>query len=108
MRTRFHDRHDRLAYLKACEVARRIAADPSLLEEGQRHLERFAEGDPHAAKRLALWRETLTRPAEEVAALLVEDSPRGQALRDTRPAFVALPPEVVAWLIEQARNAEGC
>jgi hypothetical protein len=41
-------------------------------------------------------------------ALLVEDSPRGQALRDTRPAFVALPPEVVARLIEQARNAEGC
>jgi hypothetical protein len=29
MTMRFHDRHEWVDYLKACEVARRIVADPS-------------------------------------------------------------------------------
>src|SRR5215217_1397103 len=36
MKTRFHDRHDRLDYLKACEEARRILVDASLLDDARR------------------------------------------------------------------------
>lgn len=44
---------------------------------------------PHANLRAhaARWREVLALPPEQVAALLVEDSPRGQLLRETRPVF---------------------
>jgi hypothetical protein len=32
MKTRFYDRHDRVDYLKACEVARRIVCESVLIE----------------------------------------------------------------------------
>ena len=32
MAMRFHDRHEWIDYLKACEMARRIVADPSMID----------------------------------------------------------------------------
>jgi hypothetical protein len=34
-----------------------------------------------------MWRELLGLPAEDIAAALIEDSDRGQLLRDTSPVF---------------------
>lgn len=89
MKTVFRDRHDRVDYLKACEEARRIVADPSLLDAARRFVEEAMA--PHESMRahVALWRAVLALPAAEVAALLVEDSAEAQLLRETRPAFGA-------------------
>ena len=105
MRTQFRDRQDRLAYLKACEVARRMRKDPSLVEEGRRWLERFMAPDPHQAAYVALWREVLRHPAAEIAALLEEDSERAQLLRETAPVFSALLPADAHRLVQASHGA---
>jgi hypothetical protein len=43
--------------------------------------------DPHQRTYALAWREVLQLPPAEIAAALVEDTPRGQALRETRPVF---------------------
>jgi hypothetical protein len=86
MKTRFRDRHERLKYLKACETARRIHSDPGLVPARQ-FMERAMAPDPHQSVYTAMWRELLNRPAKEIAAALVEDSDRGELLRDTSPVF---------------------
>lgn len=87
MKAVFRDRHDRVDSLKACEEARRLLADPSLLDQARRFVDQVMAADesmrPHALR----WREVLRLPAAQVAALLIEDSDRGQALRETRPVF---------------------
>ena len=82
----FRDRHDRLKYLKACEVACRIAENPSLIEDARTFLVRMA-ADPHQRDYVEIWREMLERPPAEIAAALVEDSERGDLLQDTAPVF---------------------
>ena len=87
MKMVFYDRNERRRYLKACEAARRICLDPGLVEEARRFLERAMAPDPHQRVYTAMWRELLDRPAREIAAALIEDSDRGQLLRDTSPVF---------------------
>jgi hypothetical protein len=103
----FHDRHARLAWLKTREVARRLRADPSLVEAARAWLERFAAPDPHQAKAVEVWRAVLALPAERIADLLEEDSPRGEFLRDTRPVFSAFDAATMARLVEEARGQAG-
>lgn len=87
MKTSFYDRHERLQYLKACETARRIVRDPSLIEQARHFVERAMAPDPHQSAYAAMWREVLNFPPEAIAAALIEDSERGQLLRDTSPVF---------------------
>lgn len=87
MKTGFRDRHDRLKYLKAMETARRLSLDPSLVESARRFVEEAMASDPHQAAYAATWRAMLERPANEIAAALIEDSARGDLLRDTCPVF---------------------
>jgi hypothetical protein len=87
MKTSFRDRHERLKYLKACETARRIVDDPGLIEEARRFVEAAMAPDPRQHAYTLMWRELLSRLSEEIAAALVEDSERGQLLRDTSPVF---------------------
>jgi hypothetical protein len=47
MATRFHDRHEWIDFLKAQEVARRIVADPSMIDDAKRFIDRFMRPDPH-------------------------------------------------------------
>jgi hypothetical protein len=102
VKTRFNDRHERMDYLKVCEVARRIVADPSLIESARRCVEAAMLPDPHQHKYGLMWRELLASPASEIAAALVEDSERGQLLRETRPVFGrGLTSREVAALVEQ-------
>lgn len=106
MKARFHDRHERIDYLKACEVARRIIADPSLIESARRFVEAAMLPDLHQHKYSLIWRELLTNPASEIAAALIEDSERGRLLRETRPVFGrGLTSREVAALVEQADAA---
>ena len=102
MRDSFHDRHDRIAYAKACAVARRLREDPSLVAEGRAWLERFVAPDPHQAKALLAWRRVLDLPAEAIADLLEEDSAEAQWLRETRPVFCTFSPVEMVALIKAA------
>ena len=100
----FWDRNDRFRYLVACENARRIRADPTLVSHGLAHLNRFAADDPRQARGVALWKMLLALPAAEIAESLVERSERGDYVRATAPAFGPLNQSVRARLVRQARS----
>jgi hypothetical protein len=87
MPKRFHDRHEWIDHLKACEMARRLLADPSMIADAQRFVAERMLPDPHQRDYALMWQELLSRPPTEIAAALTEDSPRGQLLRDTAPVF---------------------
>lgn len=105
MRVSFHDRHDRIAYAKACAVAQRLRADPSLVARGRAWLERFVAPDPHQAAALKAWRRMLDLPAETIADRLEEDSPEAQWLRETRPVFCTFSSAEMAALVAAARRS---
>ena len=46
MTIRFHDRHEWIDYLKASEVARRISADPSMIEDARQFVARRNDAGP--------------------------------------------------------------
>jgi hypothetical protein len=87
MAMRFHDRHEWIDDLKACEVARRIVADPSMIADAQRFVATRMLPDPHQRDDALMWQGLLSQPPAEIAAALTEDSPRGRLLRETRPVF---------------------
>ncbi len=87
MARRFHDRHEWIDFLKACEMARRLVADPSMVADAQRFVATRMLPDPHQRDYALMWQDLLSRPPAEIAAALTEDSPRGQLLRETRPVF---------------------
>ena len=84
---RFHDRHERLTYLKATETARRLVADPALIGTGLAFVHRFMAPYPHQRGYTSLWLHLLARPAAEIAAALTADSEQGRLLRETCPVF---------------------
>lgn len=103
MKTEFYDRHEHIEYLKACEIARRIVANPTLIEDARRWLTEVMAPDPHQARYVAMWRDLLARSPAEIAGALVEDSERGRLLRETRPIFgKGLTSQEVTRLMEQA------
>jgi hypothetical protein len=87
MAIHFHDRHEWIDFLKACEVARRLVADPSMIVDAQRFVAKRMLPDPHQCDYALMWQELLSRPPAEIAAALTEDSPRGRLLRETSPVF---------------------
>ena len=87
MKTCFHDHHDRVDYLKACEVARRIMDNPSLITAARDFVETVMLTDPHQRVHAEMWRAMLRLPPTEIAEALVADTERGQLLRETRPVF---------------------
>jgi hypothetical protein len=87
MTMRFHDRHEWVDYLKACEVARRIVADPSMIADAQRFVAAHMAPDAHQRDYALMWQDLLSRPPAEIAAALTEDSARGRLLRETSPVF---------------------
>lgn len=103
MATRFHDRHEWIDFLKVREVARRIVADPSMIDDARRFVETHMAGDPHQQTYALMWLDLLRLPAEEIAAAMIEDSDRGRLLRETSPPFgKGLTSREVADLIERA------
>lgn len=100
----FRDRNHRYSYLVARENARRIAADPSVLEAGRRHFDRFSRDAPHGRDGSALWSALLDAGAEAVAERLTERSARGDYARETAPSFGGLPGPVRARLLAEARK----
>jgi hypothetical protein len=105
MARRFHDWHEWIDFLKACEVARRIVADPSMVADAQRFVATRILPDPHQRDYAVIWQDLLSRPPAEIAAALTEDSPRGRLLPETRPVFgKGLTSRDVAELIEHVHD----
>ncbi len=100
----FLDRNRRYGFLVARENARRILADPAVLESGRRHLDRFTRGIPQRRHGYALWSALLDEGAEAVAARLIERGERGDHARETAPSFGGLPGPVRARLLAEARS----
>ena len=100
----FHDRNSRYSYLVACAVARRIEADPTLIEAGRAHLDRFSRDDPSESAGVRLWTALLDEGAAAVAARLVERTARADYARQTAPSFGALPPRLRTELLRRARS----
>src|ERR1700685_765696 len=87
MAMRFHDRHEWIDYLKACEMARRLVADPSMIADARNFVATRMLPDPHQRDYALMWQNLLSTPPAEIAAALTDDSPRGQLLRETAPVF---------------------
>ena len=87
MARKFHDRHEWVDYLKACEMAHRIVADPSMIEGARQFIDARVRPDPHQRDYVSIWDELLGKSPEHIASALIEDSPRGQLLRETSPVF---------------------
>jgi hypothetical protein len=105
-KTRFHDRHDRIDYLKVCEIARRIVQDRSLIATASEFVETVMLADPHQRHYAEIWRVLLDLPPAEIAAALIADSEHGQLLRETRPVFgKGLSSREVAAILEAADAA---
>ena len=69
-----------------CLIARKIEAEPALLDIARRNIEswrvRYGNEPPHA---LEEWREILARPWPEVAAVITDPGERGARLRQSSP-----------------------
>jgi hypothetical protein len=100
---RFHDRHEELDYRKAELAARRIVDTPAVIEEARAFMDRFWRDDPHARHYLAVWDALLVHSPADIAARLLEDSPEGRYLRETRPPFGVTTAQQVAQLVDRMR-----
>lgn len=69
-----------------CLIARKIAADPALLDVARRNLEawlaRYGDSPPRA---LEEWRELMGRPWVEIAALITDPGESATRLRQSSP-----------------------
>jgi hypothetical protein len=69
-----------------CLIARKIAAEPRLLEIAKRNLAawtaRYGDAPPRA---LEEWRRVLARPWPEIAALITDPGERANRLRQSSP-----------------------
>jgi len=99
LKTMFRDGHERRSYARAIIVAERLLADPGLVEEGRKYLDRFIKGDVHQQSIYVLWTKTLELPPAEIAERLLADDASGENLRATAPVFTVIHADEVRDLI---------
>jgi hypothetical protein len=66
-------------------VARKLLADPAVLEKARENVRRWQEADASPKLALAEWSEILSGQASEVAQFLTERSERATRLRQSSP-----------------------
>lgn len=66
-------------------VAKKLLADPRLLDRARANVRRWQESNGSPSLALAEWEQILTGPAEEIARLLVERSEAATRLRQSTP-----------------------
>ena len=105
MKTAFWDRHERRQYALTQLLCRHILADPEVrIAAARSHLQRFMADDPRQRPYYLMWLQVLERPPAEVVEALLEDSPQGDLLRETRPAFGVLPAEEIERVLAECRD----
>ena len=66
-------------------IARKLMADPSLLDKARNNLRRWQEANDSPSLAFAEWAQILTSPVDQVAQLLGERSERATRLRQSSP-----------------------
>lgn len=101
---RFYDRSQKLKYLYACETARRLVENPSLIESGKRYLKSKTAPNPRMKRYYLLWDRVLERPPGEIAQRLIADTPEGEQLRDSMPVFEPIEGEVRERIVRASKS----
>ncbi len=89
----FHDRNKHRSYELTRQVAARLIDDPGLVANGRSYLERLVRPDPAQAHAYTLWADLLNQDVGQIVRQMLEDSPKGDLLRDTQPVFTVVSPE---------------
>jgi hypothetical protein len=99
---------DRVSLALARRVAERLRARPDLLEIARTNLSRWQQRNadsPSLLRCYAEWEVILTRPLEEIRALLVSETEEGQRLRQNSAFAGVLSPAEVWEIKNQQRHA---
>jgi hypothetical protein len=80
-----HRRIDRRSLAMHRAIAAKLRADPSLLAIARENLDRWSQRQGRSQPYLDAWRELLNGPLEELLALMVEDSEKMTAMRQSNP-----------------------
>src|SRR5215813_6628526 len=101
-----HERIDRRSLALHRAIAGKLRADPSLLAIAHDNLDRWSRTSGRSQPYLDAWREILKRPLDEVLTLLVEDSERMTAMRQSSPFAGVLEPKE-RWAIYAEFSVQG-
>jgi hypothetical protein len=96
-----HQLADRTSLALHREVARRIAADPGIVQRARERLARLTSMHPYYRE---AWERALSAPIEELCALLGEDSERARDMRQASPFAGALDPATRLRIWREARG----
>lgn len=67
-------------------TARKLAADPSLVEKARDNVNRWLKtSSPRNRKVLLEWQEILSRPIDQIIGVLLDESEEGKRLRQSSP-----------------------
>jgi hypothetical protein len=87
-----HQRLDRRSLALHRAIADKLRADPSLLALAYDNLDRWSKQKGRSQPYWDAWREILARPLEEVLVLMVEESEKMTAMRQSTPFAGVLTP----------------
>jgi hypothetical protein len=103
-----HESIDAISLEMGRRVAARLLQQPDLLRVAHENLDRWSRLNADAASLLrcyAEWREILSRPLEEICALLNSDTEESRRLRQNSPFAGILSAREVWELKQQFRHA---
>ena len=103
-----HSEIDKVSLALARRAVERLRARPELLEVARSNLSRWRQRNadsPSLLRCYAEWERILTRPVEEIYALLVAESEQSQRLRQNSPFAGVLSPAEVWEIKDQQRHA---
>jgi hypothetical protein len=87
-----HQRLDARSLALHRAIAEKLRANPALLDIARENLDRWSTSNSRSQPYWDAWREILSRPLEEILALLVEQSERMTAMRQATPFAGVLDP----------------
>jgi hypothetical protein len=99
---------DEISLELARRVAERLRQQPELVEVARANLDRWARQNataPALLRSYAEWRRLLSRPVEEICALLVAETDEARRLRHNSPFAGILPPAEVWEIKARHRHA---
>jgi len=103
-----HERIDRRSLAMHRAIAEKLRRQPELMEIARDNLARWSRTNTASQWYWDRWRELLQRPMEELLRVLLEESERMTALRQTSPfAGVLTPQERWAIYAEFASDLPG-
>ena len=90
---RGHARIDARSLAMHQAIADKLRAQPELVEVGRSNLQRWMTPDNRSNPYFEEWLDILSRPLEQILALLVEESQHMTALRQIHPFAGVLTPQ---------------